>query len=48
MRQHTERLEKQEEECEVKAESEEKERRRVDWADIDLNERVNDAACMNL
>ena len=48
VRQHTERLEKQEEECEVKAEFEEKERRRVDWADIDLDEPVNDATCMNL
>ena len=48
VRQHTERLEKQEEECEIKAEFEEKERRRVDWADIDLDELVNDATCMNL
>ena len=38
VRQHTERLEKQEEECEVKAEFKEKERRRVDWADTDLDE----------
>ena len=38
MRQHTERLEKQDEECEVKAEFEGKERRRVDWADTDLDE----------
>ena len=48
VRQHTERLEKQEEECEIEAEFEEKERRRVDWADTDLDEPVNDATCMNL
>ena len=48
MRQNTERLEKQEEECKIEAEFEEKERRRVDWADIDLNEPVNDETCMNL
>ena len=48
VRQHTERLGKQEEECRVKAGHDEEERRRVEWADIDVDEPVNDAICMNL
>ena len=48
VRQHTERLGKQEEECKVKAGHDEEERRRVEWADIDVDEPVNDAICMNL
>ena len=41
-------MEKQEEECRVKAEHDGEERRRVEWADIDVDEQVNDATCKNL
>ena len=49
VRQSTERLEKQEEECKAEAnQKRERERHRVDWADIDTDEQVNDMTYMNL
>ena len=48
LRQNTERLEKQEEECKAEANQKGKERQRADWADIDVDEPVNDVTYMNL
>ena len=48
VRQSTERLEKQEEECKAEANQKGKERQRVDWADIDADEPINDMTYMNL
>ena len=48
VRQSTERLEKQEEECKAESNQKGKERQRVDWADIDADEPINDMTYMNL
>ena len=41
VRQNTERLEKQEEECKAEGKQNGRERQRVEWADIDMDEPVN-------
>ena len=48
VRQSAERCEKQEEERKAEASQKGKERQRVDWADIDADEPINDLTCMNL
>ena len=47
-RQSAERFEKQEEERKAEANQKRKERQRVDWADIDADEPINDMTYMNL
>ena len=48
VRQSTERMQKQEEDCKAEEKQKGKGRQRVDWADIDTDEPVNDMTYMNL
>ena len=48
LRQSAERFETQEEERKAEASQKGKERQRVDWADIDADEPINDMTYMNL